>query len=359
MNKIVVVFILTFIVFISCEKETENPMTPEVILSKINVVNMGFEDSEGNSFFPWGFNYTNADNVGLIEDDWLNESTWAIIQEDFSEMKALGANIVRIHLQYNKFMTDANTPNETALNRLKEFVEFSEKMGIYLDITGLCAYRKIDQPEYYDDLSDAERWETQTVFWKSVANKVGESPAVFAFNLMNEPVVSVGCDGSSTCDWLIGDGLGGFHFVQNITLNPGLNYVTTMKEWMAKMTAAIRSEDDKTPITVGFLDLGGYSQFNDDLDYLSPHIYPKSTELDVSVDRLNNNQTTVPIVIEEISNLHCNIDELGQFFNEVEGKYQGMMGHYFGKTIGELDLNTISGALRNNFLQYFVDNNPN
>ena len=273
-------------------------------------------------------------------------------------MKEIGANVIRIHLQYNKFMLDVNTPNEVALNRLKELVEFAEDNEIYLDITGLCAYRKSDQPSFYENLSDEERWNTQALFWERIAEKLAGNGAVFAYNLMNEPVVSVGCD-TTDCDWLPGDDLGGFHFVQNITRNPENEYAQTLKNWIAKMTQSIRSKDNETLITVGLLTLGSFNQFASDMDYLSPHIYPVSGEIETSVNKVLDNQSDVPFVIEETYNLFCNIPELNNFLTEINGNYQGLMGHYLGTPIEDLDENIIADAIQKNFLQFLKDNNPN
>jgi len=333
-----------------------------VTLTKITTITEDklFLTSSGELFFPWGFNYTNPQIIGLIEDNWDSENTWAIIEEDFAEMKRYSANIVRIHLQLHRFMNNANTPNQSALQKLQRLVEVAEDAGLYLDVTGLASYRKTDTPEWYNNLNDTERWNTHAVFWKNIAATIGDSKAVFAFNLMNEPVVSVGCDGTAECDWLPGPGFGGYHFVQNITRDPDLVYSTTIKDWIGTLSSAIRSEDQNTLITVGFLALGSVTQFEEDLDYVSIHVYPKSGELQRSIDKVINNQGNSPLILEEISNLDCNIQELEDFLNQIEGKYQGLMGHYFGKTLSQMQANnSFSDATRANFINFFRANNPN
>lgn len=352
-------YLLTLIIIIACNKVEPTITSPEPNLSKIIIENRQFKKADGTVFFPWGFNYTNPEGVGLIEDNWLNEEVWQVIKSDFTEMKALGANVVRIHLQYHQFMIDATTPNTSTLNRLKELVELAEQEKLYLDITGLAAYIKNAQPTYYTSMTDEERWATQKIFWESIAEQVGDSPAVFAYNLMNEPVVSVGCNTVADCEWTPGNGFGGFHFVQNITTTAGLEYTTTFKSWIAQMSQAIRSKDRESLITVGVLSLGPYSQFATDLDYLSPHIYPKSGEIQNAIDQILANQSNVPVVIEETSNLHCNIKELEEFITGIDGKYNGLLGHYFGTPIDELDESKINQAIQKNFLQFFIKNNPN
>ena len=53
-------------------------------------------------FRVWGFNYDHDEPGRLLEDYW--ESDWDTVVADFSEMKALDANVVRIHLQLGSFM---------------------------------------------------------------------------------------------------------------------------------------------------------------------------------------------------------------------------------------------------------------
>ncbi|MCB1614969.1 MAG: hypothetical protein KDI30_03045, partial [Pseudomonadales bacterium] len=53
-------------------------------------------------FVPLGFNYDHDEHYRLIEDYWDEE--WHKVENDFLAMKALGANVVRIHLQVGKFL---------------------------------------------------------------------------------------------------------------------------------------------------------------------------------------------------------------------------------------------------------------
>jgi len=352
------VLIILLVPVYSCDKDVA-PMVPTVVepLDKISIDQSGFVDASGEAFFPWGLNYTNTEH-GLIEDDWLSVDTWAAIRKDFEDMSGLGANVVRIHLQYHKFMIDAENANQAALDRLVDFVAMAEEVGLYLNITGLASYRKDAAPEWYINLDDNQRWSTQKLFWQNVAGAINGSPAVFAYNLMNEPVVAVGCVIADACSWLPGNGFGGFHFVQNVSRDPAKPFLETMQSWMAEMTNAIRTQDVETPITVGLLALGAATRFADDLDYLSPHIYPKSGELNKSVQYVQDNQSNVPLVIEEISNLNCTAEELQEFVDQIDGLYDGLMGHYHGKNFSELNRSNINDALQYNFLKFFQRNSP-
>ncbi len=125
-------------------------------------------------FMPWGFNYDHDESGRLLEDYWERE--WPKVEEDFREMKHLGANVVRVHLQLCRLMASAEKPNEASLDRLGRLVALAEKMGFYLDITGLACYRRKDVPKWYDDLSEKDRWDVQARFWEAVAERLRQEP---------------------------------------------------------------------------------------------------------------------------------------------------------------------------------------
>ncbi len=204
----------------------------------------------GARFRPLGFNYDHDSAGRLLEDYWDDE--WATVERDFSEMRALGGNVVRIHLQFGRFMNAANSPNEKSLSRLGDLVRVAERNGLYLDITGLGCYHKRDVPEWYDGLSEEDRWATQVRFWEAVAGRCAPSPAVFCYDLMNEPVVPGGRRADK--DWL-GPAFAGKHFVQFVTLDPrDRTRSEVAKAWIDKLAAAVRRVDPRRLVTVGLVD---------------------------------------------------------------------------------------------------------
>jgi len=141
-------------------------------------------ESSGKAFIPWGFNYAKPGK--LLEDFW--ESDWSEVEADFKEMKELGANIIRIHLQVGKFMNATDQMNEKALDQLGKLIALAEKTGLYLDVTGLACYRPADVPKWYDPLPEKDRWTTQARFWEAIAKACSKSPAIFCYDLINEPL---------------------------------------------------------------------------------------------------------------------------------------------------------------------------
>ena len=99
-------------------------------------------------FSPRGFNYDHDRDGRLLEDYWLDE--WPAVERHFAQMKRLGANLVRIHLQFGKFMDQRLRPEPRHLERLKQLLVYADRMGI----ERLCVYMgmKWSQDPSPDDL---------------------------------------------------------------------------------------------------------------------------------------------------------------------------------------------------------------
>jgi len=333
---------------------------PWIVVSKDKT---GFVlESSGKPFVPWGFNYDHDDSGRLLEDYW--ESEWPTVESHFSQMKRLGANVVRIHLQLGKFMVGPDEPNQKALDQLAMLLSLAEKERLYLDLTGLGCYHKKDIPAWYDSLGEKERWEVQARFWQAVAATCAESPAVFCYDLMNEPVVPGGkrMDG----EWL-GPAFAGKHFVQFITLDqknrprPDIAH-----KWIKHLTTAIREKDKRHLLTVGLVDwsldrpglTSGFvpEKIADDLDFLCVHLYPEQGRLDEAIQTLAGFSIGKPVVIEETFPLKCSMDEFAQFLQRSEKHACGWIGFYWGKPPEELRRsNEIKDALLLGWLDFFVN----
>jgi hypothetical protein len=311
-------------------------MTPVVIAAD----GKGFAlQASGARFTPWGFNYARPGK--LLEDFW--ETDWPSVEQDFREMHQLGANVVRVHLQVGAFMETADRPREAALARLTKLLKVAEETGLYLDITGLACYRKADVPAWYDALDDRARWAAQAVFWEAVAKRCAGSPAVFCYDLMNEPISS---GPRKPGDWYSGKTLGGFDFVQFIALNrENRPREDVAVAWIKTLKAAIRKHDERTPITVGLLPwspnwkwLSGFvpERVAPELDFLSPHIYPEAGKVDEALEGLKKFAVGKPVVIEETFPLSCGTEELKSFLKQSRGTACGWIGHYDGRPLAEL-----------------------
>jgi hypothetical protein len=314
----------------------------------------------GERFVPWGFNYDHDEEGRLLEDYW--ESEWPKVEEDFREMKDLGANVVRIHLQLGEFMQTREQPNEKALTQLGRLVRLAERTGLYLDLTGLGCYHKKDVPEWYDPLSEKERWDVQSRFWSAIAGRCAQSPAVFCYDLMNEPVVPGG--DKPRDDWL-GPAFAGKHFLQFITLDrAGRPRPEIARKWVRQLVAAVREHDQRHLITVGLvpwsLDRPGLTSgfvpeaIVGDLDFIAVHIYPERDKVDEAMDTLAGFWVGKPVVIEETFPLKCSPAELETFIDQSRKHASGWIGFYWGKTPEEYrPPATIADALTLGWLELF------
>ena len=283
-------------------------------------------------------------------------------------MKQLGANVVRVHLQFAKFMDAADRPNKKSLELLGRLVKLAEETGLYLDLTGLGCYRKGDVPAWYDSLGEAERWDAQARFWEAVAKCCAASPAIFCYDLMNEPIVPGGK--RKPGNWLTGE-LAGFHYCQFISLDQaGRPRPEIARQWVARLTAAVRQHDRKHLITVGLLPnslegaawSSGFvpSKISGPLDFVCVHLYPKSGQLKEDLKLLQGFGVGKPVVVEEIFPLSCTGPELRQFIEGSREHAAGWIGFYWGKTLAELSKSTsIGDSLTAAWLKLFQELNPN
>ena len=312
-------------------------------------------------FVAWGFNYDHDEQGRLLEDYW--DAEWPRVEEDFREMKQLGANVVRIHLQLGKFMQEPNRPNEAALDQLTRLVDLAERVHLYLDLTGLGCYHKKDVPAWYDPLTESDRWNVQARFWEAVARRCADSPAVFCYDLMNEPVVPGG--DKKRDDWL-GPAFAGKHFVQFIALErAGRARPAVARAWVRRLTAAIRTRDRRHLVTVGLvpwsLDRPGLSsgfvpeQVAPDLDFVSVHVYPERGKVPEALETLRGFAIGKPVVVEETFPLKCGIEEFGRFIDASEETACGWIGFYWGATPEELrGTGTIAAAMTRGWLEFFL-----
>lgn len=320
----------------------------------------------GGKFLAWGVNYDHDDSGRLLEDYWHKE--WPTVVEDFKEIKALGANTVRIHLQTAKCMQTPAETNQASFDQLARLVELAEQIGLYLDITGLGCYHKKDVPDWYDKMEETARWDVQARFWEAVAKTCAGSPAIFCYDLMNEPILPGA--GKVETEWLAGE-FGGKHFVQRITLDlAGRTREQVAKAWVDRLVTAIREHDKQHMITVGVIPWAHvwpnakpffYSkEVGENLDFASVHFYPKKGEVDKALKALAVYDVGKPLVVEEMFPLSCSIEELDAFIDGSQNIADGWISFYWGRSIEDYtrsDLD-IAGAIIKSWLEHFRAKGP-
>lgn len=300
-------------------------------------------------FIPWGVNYDHDRHGRLLEEYWLEE--WEDVEEDFTEIRQLGANCVRVHHQVGAFMAAPDRADAGAVHQLKKLVTLAAEKGLYLNITGLGCYHRSSIPEWYDRLEESERWAVQALFWETVAEACSESPAVFCYDLMNEPILP---GNEPETEWLAGE-FAGKYFVQRIALDLNeRSRVEVASDWVQLMTSSIRRVDDRHLITVGvipwvFVFGGGQPLFYSPevashLDFVSIHLYPESDATAKALESLSTYDIGKPLVIEETFPLRCSPVELTSFIQSSQSVVDGWFSFYWGQTPDELLTGTPSVA---------------
>src|SRR5262249_37029881 len=183
------------------------------------------------------------------------------------------------------------------------------------------------------------RWDVQARFWQAVASRCATSPAVFCYDLMNEPVVPGGRrkDG----DWF-GPAFGDKYFIQFITLDQqNRPRPDIARAWIQHLVAAIRQLDQRRLVTVGLvhwsLDRKGLTsgfvpdKVVADLDFLCVHLYPEAKKLDEALETLKGFGVGKPVVVEETFPLRCSPKELDQLIRRSDKDAAGWISFYWGQ----------------------------
>jgi hypothetical protein len=295
---------------------------------KVAPDNKGFVlHPSGKRYVPWGHNYASVDILERLAADPER------VEREFAEMKAAGTTVARIHPELPRILTGPNQVDEKGIEAIKQLLRIAEKTGIHLKITGLANYQIKDRMAWYDDLPEQERWQTQAFFWGTIARICADSPAVFAYDLVNEP----GAAGKPEEGWYLGR-MGEVEFCQRLTLDPGERTGDDIfREWTKMMVAAIRTHDSTHMITMGMLPFpGAYTVAAEQLDFVSPHLYPKTGKVDEEIELLKKFDWGKPIVIGETFPLSCSADEERDFLLKSRPFAHGWIGHWPDESPTEL-----------------------
>lgn len=276
-------------------------------------------DPSGERFVPWGHNYASVDILERIAKEPDR------VAREFAEMKAAGTTVARIHPEMPRILTGPGQADAEALARIGRLLEIAAESGVRLKITGLACYKIKDRMGWYDAMEEGERWETQAFFWETVARTCAESPAVFAYDLVNEP----GAVGERSEGWYLGR-MGEVEFCQRLSLDPGERKGDEIfREWTKRMVAAIRKHDRTRLITMGMLPFpGAYKTAAGSLDFVSPHLYPKTGKVDAEIELLKQFDWGKPVVVGETFPLGCGADDERDFLLKSRPFAHGWLGHW-------------------------------
>ncbi|MCP5524646.1 MAG: beta-galactosidase [Verrucomicrobiales bacterium] len=161
---------------------------PSPVLPKVQVSpdRTGFE-TNGAPVVLMGVNYFRP-GTGWAPQVWKQFDPEAT-RRDFARLKAIGGNCVRVFLTYGSFMAEPGVVSEAALAKLDRFLDLAEEAGIYVHPTGPDHWEGLPAWAQTDRLADETVLQALERFWATVAARYRGRNTLFAWDLLNEPMV--------------------------------------------------------------------------------------------------------------------------------------------------------------------------
>ena len=143
------------------------------------------ERDSGRPYIPFGTNYYDP-HTGWAPKIWRQFDAEKV-REHFRLMSKLGVNCARLFLTAGSFQPDAKTVEEKSLKKLDTLVKIGRETGIRLILTGPDHWE--GSPSYWrpDRFAGEEALRALEYFWKTVGQRYKGEPAIFAWDLLNEP----------------------------------------------------------------------------------------------------------------------------------------------------------------------------
>jgi hypothetical protein len=159
---------------------------PQIEIVEVARDGRGFvEHSSGRPYIPFGTNYYDP-HTGWAPKLWRQFDAQKV-REHFRVMNALGVNCARVFLTAGSFQPSAEAIDEQALAKLDKMVEIAREFNIRLIPTGPDHWE--GQPAYWkpDRFAGEAALEALDRFWDVVGRRYRGEPAIFAWDLLNEP----------------------------------------------------------------------------------------------------------------------------------------------------------------------------
>lgn len=163
--------------------------TPPQMLPKVRIAADGrtFETADGKPFVPLGVNYYRP-GTGWAPQLWKQFDAEAT-RRDFTRLKELGVNCVRVFLTYGSFFMDRDRLRADGLAKFDQFLTLAEQSSIYVHPTGPDHWEGMPRWRPCDLAGDEESLAALETFWKLFASRYRNRNVIFAYDLRNEPAV--------------------------------------------------------------------------------------------------------------------------------------------------------------------------
>ena len=180
------------------------------------------------------------------------------IIEDFKIIKDLDLNTIRIFLSYEDFKTGKDS--SLKLKRLRSLLDAAEKADLQVLVTLFDFYG------YYG----IQDWTLTNAYLKNIVEKIKDHPAVFAWDIKNEPDLDYESRGK-----------------------------LKVEAWLSQTIARIKEMDSIHPVTIGWSTATAAEALEDQVDIVSYHYYQDRKDLSKTHKKLKS-KTKKPIILQEI-----------------------------------------------------------
>lgn len=293
----------------------------------------------GRPFISFGYYYGGdfgrpARTIAYFRDP--TRARFRALRETIAEARRYyGANTVRIFLQFPDFMPRRDERiDERAVSAVRRLLHASERLGVYLVLTGNVTLEPARARPWYDRESDPERWRTQARFWFQLARELRGETGVAWYELTNEPAVSR----TPVDSWYAGE-LGGFTWAQYVVKDTGGERPFDVSAaWTERLSRAVGRGDPRALVSAGLFPYAGATApfgpaaVRDPLDLAAIHTYPESGHIDEMLGdvRAWAEQTGKPVVLGEVAPLAATPRETAGFMRDARPWVDGYIGHYHG-----------------------------
>ncbi len=273
------------------------------------------ERDSGRPYIPFGTNYYDP-NTGWAPQLWRQFDA-VKVRGHFRVMSEIGVNCARVFLTAGSFQPSTGTVEKQALAKLDKLVEIARENNVRLILTGPDHWE--GQPAYWkpDRFAGETALQALERFWDVVGRRYRDEPAIFAWDLLNEPHLpwfveqwrprwnawlrktyenQKGLEATWGDELTEADRLGDVAVPQDraVNDNPRLRDWQLFREyladrWVRRQVEAIRRVDPTHLVTVGYIQWsyplvrsgmpGRYAAFNPHrqarwLDFMTIHFYP-------------------------------------------------------------------------------------
>jgi hypothetical protein len=258
-----------------------------------------FLGETGQEFFAVGYNQDVSDIPSAEQT--FDDPNMPVLKQRLLEIRNHGSTAARLMLpEVTHVMTDKSTFDKPRLDAFTGVMDYAESIGLKVVLSGLWDYNTAPS-NWYENLGHADRWTAQANYWREFARRLSGNSAVFSYNLINEANVP---SSTNVPSWR--QGPYGYWLSKTAPVAPRTTS-DVARDWIRKITAAIREVDSLHMITMGGAWPGPipYTLQAQELSYLSPHIYPAPSRTNqTSVNALRAVKSHgKPVVEDEINGL--------------------------------------------------------